>query len=420
MFQALRRRVRPRVALSACFAVLLAALSDSHARDALPDRVQLSGRSPTSEECGACHVAIYREYVMGFGAELQYKGVLSKATEDKFLSAPANVSSTLIGGPEAVLDPYPIHAENEDARNASCKYCHTPRSFAIPDLDRPAMGKPDPRPEGEERGGVRCISCHLTPEGAIRTSHAVQAPHETVQDARIHTSAMCAYCHSLGAYTPGKQTQTFVEWREDYYKPGLGRQHCQDCHMPRTLRKTAEAFDVPVRAVARHLWIGGHAPQRVQSAATAVIVQPVAGESRFELHVMNVGAGHSVPSGFNRRALYVLAEVEDEEEERIVASREWLFAPWYGDRPDDRASVQDDPPGPERAAAGRAHLQGPHEPILRAGETRTLPWSPALVPGSYTLRARLIYDLNRYNDWSISQERAEIVNVTLPFQITRP
>jgi hypothetical protein len=75
----------------------------------------------------------------------------------------------------------------------------------------------------------------------------VNAPHETVLEPAIQSSAMCAYCHSVGKRLVGRQTQTFLEWREDFNKAGLGKQQCQDCHMPRTTRKAAEDFDVPLR-----------------------------------------------------------------------------------------------------------------------------------------------------------------------------
>lgn len=418
--------IRTRQRRSSTFAVVLAFVttlltgsSPGPAQETPPKTVQLTGRTPTSEECGTCHVTFYREYAMGFGSDEKYKDNAGRSAQERILDVPANVSTTGTGHSLAALDPYPTHGYQGNQSSGSCRTCHFPRTFAIPEMDRENTGRPDPRPPDQEFGGVRCISCHLTPEGAIRTPHKVQAPHETIQDERIRTSALCAYCHSLGPYTPGSQTQTFLEWREDFFKAGLGSLHCQDCHMPRTLRKTVEGFDVPVRAVARHLWTGGHSSQRVMNAATAVIVQPVAGEARFEFHVMNVGAGHSIPSGSNRRALYLIAEIEDQQE-HIVASREWLFAPWYGNRPDDRAFVEEDRNRPDSIAATQADLQGPHESILRAGENRVLPWKPELKPGAYTVRARLLYDLNRYNDWTLSQDQTETVTAALPCQITGP
>ena len=93
----------------------------------------------------------------------------------------------------------------------------------------------------------------------------------------------------MGKRVPGKQTQTFLEWREDFNKPGLGRQQCQDCHMPRTVRKVAEDFDNPARAVARHLWTGGPSNQRLSTALNLVIVQVKEGRPDMEFHVINVG-----------------------------------------------------------------------------------------------------------------------------------
>ena len=81
--------------------------------------------------------------------------------------------------------------------------------------------------------------------------------------------------------------------------------------MPRTLRKSAEDFDVPVRAVARHLWTGGHSTQRLRTALNLVAIQAQEGKSGLEFHVINIGAGHSVPTGSNRRAVHLKADVVD-------------------------------------------------------------------------------------------------------------
>lgn len=167
--------------------------------------------------------------------------------------------------------------------------------------------------------------------------------------------------------------------------------------MPRTLRKLAEGYDVPERASARHLWTGGRSRQRLQNALSQIIVQPDAGRSRFEFHVINIGAGHSVPTGSNRRAVYLEATARDGKG-KVAAKREWMFAPWYGNRPDDRKYLDDDKKRPDALAAAQADAQGPHEPIIRAGEERVLVWAPRLRPGRYTVEAHLVYDLNRYNN----------------------
>jgi hypothetical protein len=93
----------------------------------------------------------------------------------------------------------------------------------------------------------------------------------------------------MGRRVVGKQTQTFLEWREDFNKAGLGPQQCQDCHMPRTGRKLADTYELPAPAVAGHLWTGGHSPQRLRSALTLGIARPRATQPTLEFHVVNVG-----------------------------------------------------------------------------------------------------------------------------------
>jgi hypothetical protein len=341
-----------------------------------------------------------------------------QSAKDKILTLPANVSSTATAHALAGLDPFPVHARGVEKGGQSCNICHFPLSFEIPDMENLEIGRPQPRPGNQEAGGVTCASCHLTPDGKIRGPHKVDAPHETVVEPRIQTSAMCAYCHSMGKRVAGKQTQTFLEWRDDFHKPGLGGQQCQDCHMPRTLRKVAEEFEVPVRAVSRHLWTGGHSKQRVSSASSLVIVQPKEGRSDLELHIINIGAGHSVPTGSNRRGVYLAVDILDGKG-KSLAAKEWLFAPWYGDRPDDRAFLEEDKARPDAVSVMQADAQGPHEAPVRAGEDRILGWTPESKPGDYTVQAKLIFDLNRYNERAFEDDQTESYMATLAIKVKR-
>jgi hypothetical protein len=376
------------------------------------------GTATPSEVCGACHQAIYREFATGFGSDLRYRATLYRSPEgNRLLGLPASVSASGTAHALASTDPFPTHARMVEEEGRSCNVCHFPQPFEIPDIDQAEIAKPTARPRAQEAGGLTCASCHLTPGGKIRGPYEVVAPHETVVEPRMQTSAMCAPCHALGARVVGKQTQTFLEWREDFNKPGLGRQHCQDCHMLRTLRKVAEDFDVPVRAVARHLWTGGHSTQRLRAALSLVIVQGEAGRPAVDFHVINVGAGHSVPTGSNRRAVHLRAEVLGRNGKR-VASRDWMFAPWYGNRSDDRAFLNEDKTRPDAIAATQADAQGPHEAPIRAGEERTLSWTPTLRPGAYSVRARLIYDLNRYKGGrAFTGDQTEIYQTSLSIKV---
>lgn len=369
-----------------------------------------------SELCGACHQAIYREFAGGVGSDLRWPSIAYQSPLDRPLTLPAHASSTATAHALAGVDPFPLHARDVEEKGRACDACHFPEAFEIPDLGQSEIPKPRARPKEQEVKGITCASCHLTPSGKIRGPDTVEAPHQTVQEPSIQTSAMCAICHSLGKRVIGKQTQTFLEWREDFYKPGLGRQHCQDCHMPRTLRKTAEEFDVPIRAVARHLWTGGHSAQRVGGALTLVILQAEDSRPDLEFHIINIGAGHSVPTGSNRRAVYLKAEVVDSDD-TVMATREWMFAPSYGDRPDNRAFLEEDKKRPDATAAMQADAQGPHEASIRAGEERVLSWLPELKTGQYTVRASLIYDLNRYNDRTLAEDRTELYRTALSITV---
>ncbi len=374
------------------------------------------GTATPSEICGACHRAIYREFATGFGGDLKYPGIVYQSLKEKPLTLPANVSGSGTAHALAGIDPFPIHAREVEEKGRSCNVCHFPEPFDIPDLENPEIARPKPRPRSQETVGLTCASCHLRPDGKIRGPYSVKAPHATQADPKIQTAGMCAYCHAMGKRVVGKQTQTFLEWRDDFNKPGLGRQHCQDCHMPRTLRKVAEDYEVPVRAVARHLWTGGHSTQRLRTALNLVTIQVEEERPKLEFHVINIGAGHSVPTGSNRRAIYLIVDIKDASGPTVM-NREWMFAPWYGDRPDDRAFLEEDKKRPDAFSAIQADAQGPHEAPVRAGEERILTWTPKLKAGSYTIQASLIYDLNRYNERSFTADQTEIYRDSLSIMI---
>jgi len=376
------------------------------------------GTATPSETCGACHKAIYREFAFGFGGDIHYKPTTIPARPGEKLDMPANVSTTATAHAFAGVEPFPIHSREAEEEGKSCNVCHYPEPFAIPDMNVLEMTKPKGRPKQKEAGGLTCASCHLTPEKKIRGPYSVNAPHESVAEPAIQTSAMCAYCHSMGKRVVGKQTQTFLEWREDFNKSGLGKQHCQDCHMPRTMRKVAEGFDNPERAVARHLWTGGRSQQRLASALAMAISQSDVEKPGIEFHVINIAAGHSVPTGSNRRAIYLNVEAINKKGKK-VATKEWMFAPWYGPRPDDRKFLEEDKKRPDAVAAMQADAQGPHEMTIRAGEERILSWVPSLKPGEYTIKARLIYDLNRYNDRSFAGDQTEINSASLIIKVKK-
>jgi hypothetical protein len=151
---------------------------------------------------------------------------------------------------------------------------------------------------------------------------------------------------------------------------------------------------------------------------TLAIVQTEVGMPQLAFHLTNIGAGHSVPTGSNRRAIYLMAEIVNGKG-KVVATKEWMFAPWFGNRPDDKAFVEEDKKGPEPVAATQADAQGPHETSIRAGEQRVLDWAPTIAKGAYTVRARLIYDLNRYNDRAFKDDQTELTKTSFEIAVTK-
>jgi len=82
-----------------------------------------------------------------------------------------------------------------------------------------------------------------------------------------------------------------------------------------------------------------------------------------------------------------------------------------------KAFLDEDRKGHDVIATTQADAQGPHETPIRAGEARVLDWNPELRGGHYTVRATLVYDLNRYNDRAFKDDQYEIGQAKLPVKI---
>jgi hypothetical protein len=48
-----------------------------------------------------------------------------------------------------------------------------------------------------------------------------------------------------------------------------------------------------------------------------------------------------------------------------------------------------------------------------------LDWAPEIAKGGYTVRARLIYDLNRFNDRAFKDDQSELTKTALEIAVTK-
>jgi hypothetical protein len=170
----------------------------------------------------------------------------------------------------------------------------------------------------------------------------------------LHTrSEFCGGCHDVShAGNDLPIEQTYTEWRQGPYNTGDPETsvHCQDCHMRQrpgfpstgsTERPDNPGFATPeiLGGIKRpHIWthyfVGGSvvpislppnskvqaqmAVERLQNAATLAIhavsdVQRI-GMLKFQVDIMNTGAGHYLPTGLTEvRQMWLEVSVNDSE-----------------------------------------------------------------------------------------------------------
>lgn len=124
-------------------AFCVAALAQAPLRQSSNEQTTASpaGYEISSELCGACHQAIYREFEYGFGADIRYPGMVLRSSQEPRLHLPANVSAGATAHATAGVDLFPIHARDVEEEGRSCDVCHYPQAFAIPPIAfAPATG----------------------------------------------------------------------------------------------------------------------------------------------------------------------------------------------------------------------------------------------------------------------------------------
>jgi hypothetical protein len=302
-------------------------------QDPTPDKA-------SKDNCGNCHTAIYKEWSADAHAESGINPVVMSM-----------YNGTDLRGNSMVRPGYRI----DWADVGDCATCHAPFAALNHDL-KADMNKL----EGVEKLGVSCDFCHKVkdipsnnnfpnfadvkmarpPAGAkimFGPYDDATFPGEVPEFAYsplFRSSRLCAACHD-GMSWGVPAYETFSEWREsEYSSKGI---ECQDCHMKankQLVRFADEEAGGKLRIGARiasHSMMGtdrvGFMREAVKMEGKASIKD---GILAVEVNVVNVGAGHALPTGQPIRNMILVVSCADERGEplRFLAGEK---VPYWGD-----------------------------------------------------------------------------------------
>src|SRR5574341_122052 len=278
---------------------------------AIPQQAVPSGVSGLSAEaCAVCHREIYEEWKTSIHSQ-------------------------------AFVDPFFQAYWTKDRHIWVCLNCHAPlqnqQPTVVTGLRGGRINRPEAHPnpdydEALQHEGITCAACHVRDGVILGPFDDAVAPHPTKYDPRYRSTEICYTCHAVPSdrfqFYNGGPCATFMEFEAGPYK--AKGYICQNCHMPEVERAMAEGG--PVRKGRRHLWRGGHDPEQLKRAFTAVLTadEPsLAGgrKTTWTLTMTNSGAGHMLPTGDPDR--YFLAEIEVRDRTgRVVASNSATIRRW--------------------------------------------------------------------------------------------
>ncbi len=295
-------------------------------------RVPKGLKSLSAEECGSCHVQIWREWKQSVHAQAwvdpQFRAELAKQPGVSWLCI--NCHTPLVNQ----LDSLVVRLEGGD-------------------VERPVK-RANPRWGGAalRDEAITCAACHVRDGAVVGPYGGTKAPHATRLDPALRSAEFCLRCHQAVQTYPGK---TFVctfdtgrEWQAGPF--AAAGTPCQDCHMPAVERALVEGG--PVRRVGMHGWIGSHLkkghetlpalwdslaarrPPGVELRADTLVRAVPGTPLEWRVRVVNANAGHRLPTGDPERAVIVtLAAIGADgdtlarEQARIGQKWEWWPAP---------------------------------------------------------------------------------------------
>ena len=263
-------------------------------------------KSIRAEDCGVCHVEIYREWKTSTHAhalsDLQFQAEMAKSPKTSWLCL--NCHTPLLNQVENIA---------VDVRN---------RSTSDPVLTKNTRADAVLRNEA-----VTCAVCHVKDGYIIGPYGNTGAPHPVMRDEKLLTVDTCAACHQATAAYTDTLVCTFdtaTEWKKSpYAKQGRG---CSSCHMPAVERPLVAGG--PVRTTRRHSFGGGMIPKTPGQPATGnrsgltveiLTASRNANGLNIPVRLKNAYAGHKLPTGDPER--HIRIEVDLMNDGKVMETR---------------------------------------------------------------------------------------------------
>jgi len=271
---------------AAAFAAMLASFF-------LPEPARAADPFESAERCGECHRDIHRGWKKSAHAQSLEDPVFQQALQaagnslgaaDRKLCFSCHAPTTLLSGDYALQKKVTWEGVN-------CDFCHSITAVTLGDPMTAYTTKPGP----VQRGPIE---------------NAASNGHEVEYSALFTDALLCAGCHEYRPEGAEAVLTTYSEWKESPYEAeGVT---CQSCHMSLV---RANVVDPKIQRVSSsnvnlHEVPGGHSLDQLLTAVRVGLdAQRAADSLTVTVKLANVGAGHSMPTGFPSRSVVLEVQV---------------------------------------------------------------------------------------------------------------
>ena len=292
-----------RAVAAAFVSIVLVACSGSHGPTPLTRDQLLDPKT-----CASCHADHYAQWAESVHAHASDDPVFlamnargQRETNGTLGSFCVNCHAPLAVKQGATTNGLNLASVDPKLKGVSCFFCHT--------VDAVSGAHDDP--------------LHLADDAGFRgsISDPIAAPHGSAYSPLLDrnqraSATMCGACHDIVTPHGAAIERTFAEWQHTAFSASPGGTTCGQCHMNESTTKVpiANVSGAPPRSLHAHQMDAvdlipgdGGLPdadqlQRVEqfldsTLQSALCVRTLAGQSKVEVILDNVAAGHSFPSG---------------------------------------------------------------------------------------------------------------------------